>query len=99
MGNAFSAKDLEKSQEENLEVKEKRPMPEIIFIEFHFNGYREFIPAINLRPTRQPGNKNMDPLLSSQLNKVILIEQSRTRPDKTHIAFQDIDKLRQFIQT
>src|SRR5471032_1921188 len=38
-------------------------------------------------------------MLAALFNQVLLIEQRRTRTDKTHVTAEDTEKLRQLIQT
>lgn len=42
---------------------------------------------IDLSPASQARNQAVHPLLGTQGNQVILIEQGRAGPDKTHVAF------------
>jgi len=40
----------------------------------------------------------MHALLGTQFNQVVLIEQRRARPHKTHVADQNAPQLRQLVQ-
>ncbi len=57
-------------------------MLEIIFIEINFDGYRKFIAPMNLGPSGEAGGEKMDPLLRSQCDKIVLIEQGGRGPTK-----------------
>src|SRR5450830_775345 len=85
---------LHQRQPQNPNIKPKRLAVKIFHIELHFVRYRQLIAAIHLRPAGQPGHQRMHTLLGTQFNQVVLIEQGRARPYKTHVAGQNAPQLR-----
>jgi hypothetical protein len=45
MRDTFAAHDLDKGQQDNFQIKEKRAMVEIIFVKINFDWDGAFIPA------------------------------------------------------
>lgn len=72
---------------------------QILIIELHLNGDRQLITAIHLCPAGQSRHENMNAPLSPKRDKIILIEQSRARSNKTEVTRKDAPKLRQFVET
>lgn len=68
-------------------------------IQFHLAGDGYVIAAINLRPTGDAWRQRMRARLGAQGDLIVLIKQRRPRPDDRHLAPDDVDQLRQLIQT
>ena len=94
MRHPIAPQDLGKSQPKNADVETKGLPPEILKIQFDFFGNRQFIPAINLRPSGQSRDQFMNTLRRTQLDQIVLIEQCRPRTNKTHITGDYAPKLR-----
>jgi len=62
MCHPFPPHNLNKSHEEDSQIKEKRAVLKIIFIELNLNRDGKLIPAVYLRPAGKAGDKNMDAL-------------------------------------
>src|ERR1035437_221837 len=95
---AFTAYNLNHSHTNDLEIEHKRSPLQILIIELHFDWDRQFITAVHLRPSGQSRHQNVDSSLGPQRHKIILIEQGRTRSDKTQVARKNAPQLRQFVE-
>lgn len=74
-------------------------MCRIITVQFRLDRNGQLVPAIHLRVTCQAGHQRVCPVFIPLCNQVCLIPKRRTRPDDAHLPGQNIEQLRQFIQT
>lgn len=77
VGHAFAPNYPQNSLNDNFDVQQKGLIHKIIMIKLHLNGNRQLIPAVYLRPSRKAWSQPVNPFLSSQLNQIILVEESR----------------------
>jgi hypothetical protein len=56
VSHSFPPRDLENRQKNNFNIQEKRTMQQIILVKFHLFRNRNIVPAVNLRPPRDPWN-------------------------------------------
>ncbi|HWQ52174.1 MAG TPA: hypothetical protein VN442_00725 [Bryobacteraceae bacterium] len=61
-----------------------------------FRGWH-FVPAMDLRPPRNPWANIVAPMLLSSVKRQVLFEQ-RAGADQAHLAKQDVPQLREFVQ-
>jgi len=87
-----------KRQPQNPHIKSKRSPLEVLCVQSDLVGYRQIVPAVNLRPTRKAWYQFVNTRVSTQRDKFILIEKGWARTDKTHITFEDAPQLRQFVE-
>src|SRR3990172_7643650 len=99
MGNTLAAQNFNKCQQDNFYIKENRAMVEVVLIKRYFIGNRKFVPTVDLSPAGKTGSKLMNSFFRSELYQVILVEQSRSWTEKTHIPLQDTEKLRYLVKT
>jgi RNA-directed DNA polymerase len=90
---------LDKGEPQNADVEPQRLTSQVFHIQLHFYRNRQLVAAVHLCPAGESRNQFVNTLLSAQLNQVVLIEQGRARPDKTHVTYQDAPQLRQLVQT
>ena len=96
---ALLGKHCPERTEETLEVHQERDMFCIVAVQFCLAADFQFIPAVDLGPAGQPRQDIVGPVLIPFRNQIFLVVQGRPRADDTHVTFEDIDQLRQFIQT
>lgn len=82
----------------NAQIEKKAPPFEVFGIQRDFVRNRQFIPAVYLRPAREPRWKRMYIPFRACGDQIILVEKRRARPDEAHIPLQDAPNLREFIQ-
>lgn len=74
---SFSFYHLEEGAEEDLDIKGKGSVLQIIRVKIDLNRYRQFIAAVNLRPAGEARSQSMDALIGSQFDQIVLIEEGR----------------------
>src|SRR5688572_13051076 len=80
----------------NSQVQDERQTVDVLQITPNSLVPGNRVPAVDLSPTRQPGpNRQPAPLLGCVLFGLIL--ESGTRADQTHLAGEDVEKLRQLV--
>ena len=98
MRNPIPAHHLKKGQQDNFHIHQKRLSGHIFQIQLDLFWNGQLVPSIDLCPSRQAWQQTLHTGFRAQCNQVILIEQRRSRTDKTHIPFDDAPQLRQLIQ-
>ena len=99
MRDACPPKYAEDCFKQYFQVKFKRSMLQVIIFEIDFLGNRQVISPVYLGPPSDSGNERVNAPLCPQFDQVVLIIQSRTGTNKTHVALENTYNLRQFIQT
>jgi len=74
-------------------------MSGIITVIIRLDPDRQFVAAIDLCPSGQSGPDVRRAVFTTECDQIILIPQSRPGTDEAHVACQDIDQLRQLVQT
>lgn len=95
---ALTADDLLGSHKQDVYVEAERATFEIFDIEFYLLWNRQFVPAIDLRPSRQSGQELVDTMGGAQLYQIILIVECRPWPDETHLPLENAPELWQFVE-
>mgnify|MGYP001820046849 FL=1 len=98
MSYTLAGKSAEKCRNDYFQVKSKGSMLEIIFIKTDLYGNRQVVPAVYLRPARDARHEQMNAFAGPHFDEVVLIKKRWPRSNKTHIPFQDAEKLWQFVK-
>lgn len=80
-----------------VDVKPERDSIEILSVIAYLCLHRQVISPVDLCPTRDPRTQSIHVCLASQANEITLIVEGWPGSDNAHLASQDIDELRQFI--
>jgi hypothetical protein len=97
--NSIVAEQLGDCSYHDLEIEHHRPTLQVFSIEFYFFCNGKLVAPIDLSPAGDSRPESVDPGLTAQVNKIVLIEQGRTRADETHVADQDTPELWNFVET
>ena len=71
----------------------------IITVEFCLDGNLQFISAIDLRPSGESGKHIIGTVFIPFRDQIILVPERRSRSHDAHVPFEDIEDLRELIQT
>ena len=90
---------LENRHEEDFRIEREREPVDVLDVEFDPLGPRDLFPAVDLRPARhaRPHVEHPFLVLGILFVRPGVIGQSRTRSDERHVAFEDVDQLRQLV--
>jgi len=85
------------SLQQDLQVKTKRPVVDILQVEFQPTLERQVAAAGYLPQACQSRLDAEPPALDAPVEEIDIADGHRARPDKAHLAAQDIEQLRQFV--
>jgi hypothetical protein len=91
--------DIPRGEPNNFQIEHEGPIFQIPSIEFNLSLDRDIIAPINLSPAGDPGHQNMGSGFGPERDLIILVKQSRPGAHDRHLPFDDIDELRQLIET
>lgn len=97
--NSYMENHPEDGEEEAFDIEEEAELFDILAVKLSFFDDLERVSAVDLRPAGEPGLDVVSAVLVALGYKIILIPQSGTRPDDTHLADEYIPDLRQLVQT
>ena len=79
---------------------EKETLALYVFaVEGRLHGDFQFVAAVNLRPAGKAHGHVVGTVLVTFCNQVVLVPQCRARADDAHGPFENVEHLRQFIET
>lgn len=98
LSNAFSIEHFPHCPCKNFKIKRERLMLDIPQVMLELLFPRQCIASVDLRP---PGDtwKNIMPVSLFRTVPIEIFHHQRPWADQTHVAFQHIEKAREFIQT
>jgi hypothetical protein len=95
---AFRPQDSPEGERYDLQIQRKRLRCHVFGVEANLPWNFQFIAAIDLRPTGNPGNQSMHAVPGAKRHQIVLIEERWTWSHQTKISTTDADQLRQFVQ-
>ena len=84
---------------EAADVQPETHMSNIVAVQLCLDRDREFVPAVDLCPAGQAWHAVVGPILIPLGHQIVLVPESGARAHNAHFPFQDIEQLRQLIQT
>lgn len=89
MRNTVTSNDFDRGEPYDFQIQPKGLAMQILNVQRNFFWYGQFIPPVDLRPACQTWHQFMHATLCTQFNQIILIEQCRSGPHKTHVTFEN----------
>src|SRR5574340_1037258 len=83
---------------ENLKIQRQRPMLDVFQVQLHPFFERQGTPSIDLPKTGQAGPDAESPAVPICAEFLEITNGERAGSDQTHIPFEHVDELRQFVE-
>lgn len=80
-----------------FEVKEKAPAIYIFSIQASLSHKIQIVATINLRPACEAWENGIGSVFITFIYQISLLTDDRTRTDKAHVAFENVDELWEFV--
>lgn len=85
------------SEGNTLEIKEKAHALYIFSIQTSLGYVIQIITTIDLRPSGEAWENGINSVFVALFNQIAFLTDDGTGTDKAHVAFEDVDKLREFV--
>ena len=96
--NAFAPNNRGYRAKETFHIHPKAHVLDIVTIQLRFHINLLFVPAVDLRPSRQTGTNVVCSVFITFFDQVKLVPEGGPRSYNRHIPDKNIKELRQFIQ-
>ena len=95
---AFLHQDRENRPEEATAVEKETQILDIFAIKFRFDRNFQFVATIDLRPAGEARADVVGAVFVALFNQIRLVPEGGSRPDDAHLADEDVENLRQFVE-
>ena len=98
LDNVFAREHDPDGAEKYFCVKQERSALDVFAVIFRLFLVGEAVSAVDLRPAGQPRADGIYSVFAAKLTDVALFGDQRTRTDEAHVARENIEQLRQFVE-
>ena len=95
---AFLHQDGENRPKETTAIEEETEILDIFTVKFRFDRNFQFVATIDLCPASEARANVVRTVFVALFNQIRLIPQGGSRPDDAHLADEDVEDLRQFVE-